>query len=429
MGIVLLGISLIVLMVLGVPIAFSTGIASMIYMINHPDIPIEVLSHRMTGSLFSFVLLALPAFLLAGRMFNGAGITDRIFDFAISLVGRIRGGLAQANAAASMMFASMSGTAVGDAGGLGAIEIEMMKKAGYRPAYAAGVTAASTVLGPIIPPSVAMVILGATATIDIGRLFLAGLIPGLLMGISLMVYIYWYARFTEEGRNWPTFKHDLNTVLRNLRRAALPLLTPVIILGCIIFGIVTPTEAAVLAIDYAILLGLFYKNISWKSLFEVFSDAVTTTGVFMFIFATAGVFGWLMTLEQIPQALGSLMFDITTSPIGILALIAIFLIIIGAFLDTTAAILLVTPMLLPIVKQAGIDPLQFAVVMLVTLIIGIITPPFGICLFVVSDVAKVPVSSVTRACLPYLVPMIIVVILLILFPSLSSWLPQVIFDS
>ncbi|OUN00185.1 MAG: hypothetical protein BAA02_05455 [Paenibacillaceae bacterium ZCTH02-B3] len=427
MGIALLCVTLIVFMVIGVPIAFCTGLASMLYLMSNPSIPSEVLSHRLTGSLFSLVLLALPAFLLVGRMFNVAGITDRIFDFAISLVGRIRGGLAQANAMASMMFASMSGTAVGDAGGLGVIEMEMMKKAGYRPAFAAGITAASSVLGPIIPPSVAMVILGATASVDIGRLFMGGVIPGILMGISLMVYVYLYARFTAEGRSWPVTKHDLKTMLRNFRRAILPLLTPVIIIGCITFGVVTPTEAAVLAIDYALLLGIVYRNISWKRLLETLEDCIETTGVFMFIFASAGVFGWLLTLEQVPQAVSDLLFSLTTDPTVILFLIVLFLLIVGAFLDTTAAILLVTPMLIPIVQQAGIDMIHFCIVLVVALIIGIITPPFGICLFVVSDVAKLPVTTVTRACLPYLVPMIIVVILLVLFPGLSTWLPRLIF--
>ncbi|MDW7675294.1 MAG: TRAP transporter large permease [Bacillota bacterium] len=426
--VVVLGVLFLTFMVLGVPIAFALGIASISYLLINPAAPVEIISHRMTGSLFSFVLLALPAFLLSGRMMNSAGVTNRLFDFAIGLVGRFPGGIAHSNALASMLFASMSGTAVGDTGGLGQVEMKMMKKAGYSTDFAAGLTAASAVIGPIIPPSVVMVILGATAEISIGRLFLAGIIPGILCGVSIMGLVYWRAKFTEEGRNWPIIKVPAKEVWLSFIKAFFPLMTPVIILGGILLGVVTPTEAAVLAIDYAIVLGIVYRELTFKVFWETLEDVVEMTGVFMFIFAVAGFFSWLLTLGGLPQLIASVVTSITTSQIGLLIVISIIALAVGAFLDTTAAILLVTPIILPLVNQAGIDLIHFGVVFILALVIGIITPPFGICLFVMSDVANISVGRVTKAAAPYLIPLTITLLLVILFPILTTWIPSLFFN-
>lgn len=424
----LLGALFLFFLLAGVPVAFSLALPALAYMLLNPDIPVEFIPHTMTTPLYTYVLLALPAFLLSGRMMNTSGVTMRLFDLAIGLVGRFRGGLAHANCLASMFFASMSGTAVGDTGGLGQIEMKMMKQAGYKVDFAAGITAASSVLGPIIPPSVAMVILGATAEISIGRLFLGGLIPGLIMGLSLMIFVAMVAHFTDEGKSWPVTVVPWRELPSAAAKAFFPMLSPAIILGSIITGVVTPTEAAVLAIDYAFILGLCYRELSLKNLWETLEETVVTTGVFMFIISIAGFFSWILTREGMPQLIGQVLQNISGSSQTLtMLLLAAFLLLVGCFLDTTAAILLVTPPLIPIIRQAGIDPVYFGVVMTVALIIGVITPPFGICLFVMSEVAGIPVSQVTRQAIRYLPAMIVTLLLIILFPKIVTWLPGLFF--
>ena len=429
MTIVFLFTAFLVLLFLGFPVAFSLGIPTVFYFfLQGGFIPIEFMPHSMTNPLFNYVLVALPAFLLSGRMMNSTGVTDRLFDAAIALVGRFRGGLAHANIVASMMFASMSGTAVGDAGGLGQVEMQMMTKAGYRRDFSAGITASSSILGPIIPPSVSMVILGATAEISIGRLFLGGVVPGLVMALALMINIALRAHFTKEGRTWPVEKVPLKKGIRSCMRAILPMLCPVIIIGSIMMGVVTPTEAAVLAIDYALILGIIYREVSFKSLWKTLEETVVSTGVFMYIIAIAGFFTWVVTREGLPIAIKGLLAPLMSfSPtIGLLA-IAVFLLIVGCFLDTTAAILLVAPVIMPIIRSLGIDVVHFGIIMIVALLIGIITPPFGICLFVMSEVADLPVKPVTKEAIRYVPAMVIVLLLVIFFPQIVLWIPNKIF--
>jgi tripartite ATP-independent transporter DctM subunit len=423
---IMLGIFLF-FMFIGVPVVFAIGLASLAYLFTNASLPLEIMGQRMSGSLQSFVLLALPCFLLSGRMMNSSGVTNRLFDFAIAVVGRFRGGLAHANALASMLFASMSGTAVGDTGGLGQVEISMMKKAGYSTDFAAGVTASTSIIGPVIPPSVCMVILGASVEISIGKLFMAGVIPGVLLGLSAMVYIYIKATFTKEGKSWNIYKAGGKELLRSFVRAIPPLLTPVIIIGGINSGIVTPTEAAVLAIDYAILLGIIYKELSFKTLWVTFQETLVTTGVFMFITAVAGFFSWELTVGGLPQVIASVLYSVTSNPTIILFIISAILLVVGCFLDTTASILLVAPIMMPVVTEVGIDPIHFGLVFIVSIIIGAITPPFGMCLFVVSDVAEISVERVTKSTIPYVIPYAIVLLLVIFIPQLSTWLPTLFF--
>lgn len=413
------------LMFAGTPVIFALGLPSMLYMFVLSDgMPVEALAHSMTGPLFNFVLIALPAFLLSGRMMNSSGVTNRLFDLAISLVGRLRGGLAYANVVSSMFFASMSGTAVGDAGGIGQIQMKMMKQAGYRADFAAGLTAASSVLGPIIPPSVAMVILGATAEISISKLFLGGVIPGIMMTVALMVAIGYKAHFSEEGKQWPVEKVPVSRIPVDFGRAFFPMLTPAIIIGGITAGLVTPTEAAVLAIVYSFVLGLLYKEMTLKNFRETLEDTVVTAGTFMYIIAIAGFFTWIVTQEGLPMLIGEWLAPLSSysTTLCLLAL-GVFFLVVGCFLDTTAAILLVTPTLMPIIRSVGIDPIHFGIVMTVALIIGVITPPFGICLFVLSEVANIPVSAVTREAVKYLPAMIITLLLIIFFKELVLYMP------
>ncbi len=408
----------------GMPVAFALGVPSLFYFFM-VEIPIHFVSHTMASPLKNYVLVALPAFLLSGRMMNSAGVTDRLFRFAQALVGRFRGGLAYTNVVASAMFASMSGTAVGDAGGLGQVEMQMMDKAGYDKTFAAGITACSSVLGPLIPPSVAMVVLGATAELNISHLFLGGFIPGLLMMAALMVNIFIRARFTKAGRNWPIDRVPANEVMGAVLRGIPPFITPLIVIGGISFGVVTPTEAAILAIDYSLMLGLIYREVTLKKLWVTLTDTVETVGTFMIIIAIAGFFTWIVTRQGLPTMISELLTSIVnhSSLIGMLVL-GVFFLVLGCFLDTTAAILLVTPVLMPIVKKLAIDPIHFGVVMVAALVIGIVTPPFGICLFVMADVAKLPVKRVTKECLKYLPAMIITLILVIMVPEFATWLPN-----
>ena len=427
-NIIIMLVCFVILLFAGVPVVFCLGIPTLIYLLLNMHMPIEVMAHSMITPLYTYVLLALPAFLLSGRMMNSAGVTERLLAFSLAVVGRFRGGIAQANALASMLFASMSGTAVGDAGGLGLVAIRIMKAAGYKLNFSAGITAASSILGPIIPPSASMVILGAMAEISIGRLFLAGIIPGLIMTAALMLSVYLRAVFTEEGKTWPVTKIPFHESIKTIAPAFFPMLTPIIIIGAIVLGITTPTEAAVLAINYALLLGLIYRKINFKVLWKTLEDTVVTTGVFMFIISIAGFFTWLLTREGLPQLLAqALGFLGDNGDIAFFFVTALLLLIVGIFMDTTAAILLVTPVLMPIVRLIDIDPVHFGVVMIVALMIGIITPPFGICLFVVSEVSGASVLDVTKEAIRYIPAMLVTLIIVILFPRIALWLPSLFF--
>lgn len=425
----ILVVTFLVLLFLGVPIAFALGVPGLVYLaMQGGTIPIVNLAHSMTTPLYTYVLIALPAFLLSGRMMNSGGVTSRLFDAALALVGRFKGGLAYANVVASMMFASMSGTAVGDTGGLGAIEMKMMSEAGYKKSFSAGITASSSVIGPLIPPSVAMVVLGSSAGVSTGKLFMGGLIPGVIMGLALMASIFIQAKTTPEGKNWPVYKIPAKEVPVKLLKAVPSLFCPVIIIGGITTGFFTPTEAAVIAIDYAIILGIVYKELTLKSFLQAIMDTVETAGTFMLIIAIAGFFTWVVTKVGLATVLSNLLMPLyNVGPLLVVFVLAVILVIIGCFMDTTAAILLVTPIFYPIINSMGIDPVYFGVMMTVALISGIVTPPFGICLFVMADVSGLKVSEVTKECSKYLPAMFAVLVLIILVPGLSTWLPNLIY--
>ena len=429
MTIVILLSLFVIFMFMGVPVGFSMALPSLAYLIMlGGDINLSFIPHSMTGPLFNYVLIAVPAFLLMGRMLNTAGLTDRLFDLGIAIAGRFKGGLAYANILASMFFSSMSGTAVGDAGGLGFIEMEIMTKAGYRKAFSAGISAASPILGPLFPPSVTMILIGASAQISVGRLFLGGIIPGFIMTAALLVHVFICTRITEEGRNWPVSKMSTRESLKAVVRCIPPLITPVIVVGGIMWGVVTPTEAAVLAIDFAILLGIFYRKITLKSIIRTFMDTVESSGTFLILTACAGFFTWMVTIEGLPQALAAFLAPVAEKSqlVCVFFLAAAFLGI-GCFMDTSAAVILLAPTLMPIVVSMGIDPIYFGLVMTVSLITGIITPPFGICIFVMSDVAKLPVSVITKEAIKYLPAMCVTLILIVIFPELILWIPRLVF--
>ncbi len=421
----LLFIMVFVLLVLGVPIAIALAFSSLVFILLSGQVPDLVVIHRMVNGVDSFPLLAVPFFILAGNLMNTAGITNRIFDFAKACVGWMRGGLGHVNVGASVVFAGMSGAAVADAGGLGTIEIKAMRDAGYDADFAVGVTAASSTIGPIIPPSLPMVIYGVVASASIGQLFAAGFIPGLLMAAALMVMVAWYAR----RRNYPRdARFAWGLLLGSLRRAFLSLLTPVIIVGGILGGVFTPTEAAIAASAYALLLGLVvYRTLTIRRLLRVSFDTIETTAIVMFIVAAASIFAWILTSNRVTELFADLILQVTENPILILLMINIILLIVGCFMETIAAITILVPVLLPIVVKLGIDPVHFGVVMVLNLMIGLLTPPVGMVIYVLSRVSGVPFERCVASTVPFLVPLVAVLLLITFVPGISMFLPTLIY--
>jgi tripartite ATP-independent transporter DctM subunit len=412
----------IVLLLFGMPIFFSLGTISLIYLMSHHEILLSV-PQRLTMTADSFPLLAAPFFILMGNLMNTAGVTRRIFNFANCLVGHIKGGLGHANVVASMIFAGMSGAAVADAAGLGTIEIKAMKEGGYDVDFAAAITAASSTIGPIIPPSLPMIIYGVLANTSVGGLFVGGIIPGFLMGSALMVYVYFFAR----NRKYPRHRFpSLRGFRTAFKEAFLSLLTPVILLGGIFSGIFTPTEAAAVAAFYALLLGFFYGEIKIGDLPKIILRTIETNAVIMALVMTAALFGWVITRAQVPQMMGRLLVGISENPVIILLVLDCFLLFVGCFMEAIAAQMILIPILLPVVLKLGISPVHFGVIMIMNLMIGTLTPPIGVVLYVTAKVADVSFERITKATLPFLIPLLVVLLLVTLIPQLTMFLPSLI---
>lgn len=425
MFIAILFIALFGMIIVGVPIGIALAGASLIYIVLSGSVPEVVVIHRMINGVDSFPLLAVPFFILAGNLMNSAGITNRIFDFAKAVVGWMRGGLGHVNIGASVIFAGMSGAAVADAGGLGAIEIKAMKDAKYDADFAVGVTAASSTIGPIIPPSLPMVIYGVVAGASIGQLFAAGLIPGLLMAVALMVMVAYFAHKRGYPRDQ---KFRIDVLWHTFKAAFLSLMTPIIIVGGILFGIFTPTEAAIAACFYALTLGIVvYRTLSWRRLLRVSMDTIETTAVILFIVAGASIFAWILTSTRTAEAFASIILMISENPIIVLLLINLILLIVGCFLETIAAITILVPVLLPIAVHVGVDPVHFGVIMVLNLMIGLLTPPVGMVLYVLSRVANVTFERAMMATLPFLIPLVVVLAMVTFIPAVTMWLPTLIY--
>jgi tripartite ATP-independent transporter DctM subunit len=413
------------MIITGVPIGIALAGASLIYIVLSGSVPEVVVIHRMINGVDSFPLLAVPFFILAGNLMNSSGITNRIFDFAKAIVGWMRGGLGHVNIGASVIFAGMSGAAVADAGGLGAIEIKAMKDAKYDADFAVGVTAASSTIGPIIPPSLPMVIYGVVAGASIGQLFAAGLVPGILMAVALMIMVAYFAHVRGYPRDQ---KFRIDVLLRTFKSAFLSLMTPIIIVGGILFGIFTPTEAAIAACFYALILGIVvYRTLSWRRLLRVSMDTIETTAVILFIVAGASIFAWILTSTRTAEAFASIILMISENPIIVLLLINLILLIVGCFLETIAAITILVPVLLPIAVHVGVDPVHFGVIMVLNLMIGLLTPPVGMVLYVLSRVANVPFERAMMATLPFLIPLVAVLAMVTFIPAVTMWLPTLIY--
>jgi tripartite ATP-independent transporter DctM subunit len=390
----------------GVPVFIALAGSSYIYTHFIAGLPDFVILHRMAGGIDSFPLLAVPFFILAGNLMNSAGITNRIYDFAVAIAGWMRGGLAQVNIIGSVIFAGMSGTAIADAAGLGTIEIKAMKDHGYDTEFAVGVTAASSTLGPIIPPSLPFVIYGMMGNVSIGALFLGGVIPGAVMTLFMMGYVYYCARRYNMGRD-QAFRWR---VLGMTFIAAFPaLLTPAIIVGGMTFGWFTPTEAAIAACAWAMMLGIFlYGSLSRKQFYKVTMDTIETTAGVLLIVGAASLFGWVLT----------------TNKYYILLLLNLLLLAVGCFLEPIAVIRILMPILLPILLKVGIDPVHFGVVMTLNLMIGLLHPPLGMVLFVLSRIANLSIERTTVSILPWLLPLLASLIAITMIPELTLWLPR-----
>lgn len=411
-----------VTLLVGIPVFISLALSSLIYTHFIAGIPDFVILHRMAGGLDSFPLLAVPFFILAGNLMNSAGITNRIYDFAVATCGWMRGGLAHVNIFGSVIFAGMSGTAIADAAGLGTIEIKAMQDHGYDTEFAVGVTAASATLGPIIPPSLPFVIYGMMGNVSIGALFLGGFIPGAVMTIFMMLYATYYARKYNMGAD-QRFRWS---ILGRTFIAALPaLLTPALIVGGMTFGWFTPTEAAIAACTWALILGIFlYRSLSLKQFYKVTMDTIETTAGVLLIVAAASLFGWVLTTTRLTEAGAAALLDITNNRYVILLLINILLLIVGCFLEPIASISILVPVLMPIILKVGIDPVHFGVMMTLNLMIGLLHPPLGMVLFVLSRIAKLSIERTTMAIVPWLVPLLMSLIAITLIPELTLWLPR-----
>ena len=457
-------ITFLVLMIVGVPVALAMAGASLLYVMLSGTVPDYVVIHRMVNGIDSFPLLAVPFFIMAGNLMNSAGITNRIYNFALALVGWLKGGLGHVNVIGSVIFAGMSGTAIADAAGLGTIEIKAMKDHGYPTEFAVGVTAASATLGPIIPPSLPFVIYAMFANVSVGQLFLAGIIPGVVMALLMMLTVAYYAHKNGWGRDvafkwskigkallelavvagfpvaiWgatemgtapaPTFFAAMALLLladRTFRfNAVLPIMTPVLLIGGMTSGIFTATEGAIAACVWAMFLGLiWYRTLNWKMLIKVTMDTVETTATVLLIVAAASIFGWLLTVTKVTDAVAAMVLAYTHNPAMFLLLANLLMLFVGCFLEPTAAITILVPILLPICRQLGIDPVHFGLVMVLNLMIGLLHPPMGMVLFVLARVAKLSVERTTMAILPWLVPLLGSLVIITYFPKLVLWLPR-----
>lgn len=423
-GIIVLGI-LVVLIVIGAPISMSLACATMVGLLSS-GYNLSTLPNLVTNGASNYTLVAIPYFVLLGYIMNSGGITKRIFDFADALVGHIKGGLAQVNVLASVIFAGISGTASADAAGLGLIEIDAMTKSGYDRAFSAGITAASAVLGPIIPPSVTFLIFASLTGASVADLFMAGIVPGLLIALVLMVtnYLFYISGKVKMPKPVP-FRWSY--LWKTLKEGFWALLCPILLVVTMSVGFVTPTEAGIVGLAYSILVGIIYREITWKKFLEACEQTVITCALIMFLMGLGSAVGWLLTAENLPRQLANAMMAISDSKYVILLLINIILLILGMFMDGTTIQLIMVPLLMPIMSALGVSLLQFGVLVTVNIMIGTITPPFGTGLFITATVAGIKMEDLLKYCMIYMIPLVIGLLLITYCPFITTWLPNLLF--
>ena len=416
-------ISLFSFIIIGVPIPIAMGISCIIIFLIG-NYPFYLLPQILIEQASSVTLLSVPFFMIAGGLMNELGVTTRLFYFAKALVGHIRGGLAHVNIVASMIFAGMSGSVVADIGGLGKIEMKFMTDAHFGKKVSAGITVASSIIGPIIPPSIGFILYGIIAQVSIIRLFLAGIIPGILIGLSLMTTVYFKA--CKSPKDFPIEKRaDFKTLCLTFKDALLVVMAPILIILGMTSGLVSPTEAGAGAATYSLFVGFIYKEISWIRIWSPIKEAMIQSAYAITMVALAGVMGFLMTFENTPQLLAKAISGITNDPLLILLILDCFFLIVGCFMSATASLILLTPIFLPVIVRLGVNPIHFGVIIVYALHIGIATPPVGIGLFMISDIGKLKFEDAISGVLPYLFPLIISLLVFTCFPKLSLWLPSV----
>ena len=422
MGIIML-LAFVICMFAGVPIAAALGIGPLAAVLFSGKYTTLAIVHRMISGVDSYVLLAIPFFILAGDIMNFGGVTTKIFKFAYTLVGRIPGGMGHADIVASMIISGMSGSAVADASGLGKVIFKTMREHGYDDKFSAAVQSAAATVGPIIPPSIPMVVFAAMAGVSLGKMFIGGFIPGFIMGGLLMIVIYYMAKKRGYQR---LARFDIKEVWKSFKIAFLPLMAPVIIIGGIMAGVVTPTEAAVIATVYAIILAVLYKTFTWKNLKDALLNTGMSSAAIIFIIATSTAFSWVLAMEGIPDKVVGFILSVTSNPYMIVALLNIILLLMGMFMESLSILTIITPFLMPLIGALGLDPVYIGVMVVVNLSIGMSTPPVGMCLFVCAKINNVKLEDLYKEIVPFLVPLLITLILVSYFPDITMFLPNLI---
>jgi C4-dicarboxylate transporter DctM subunit len=408
----------------GVPVAIALAVSSLVYLWM-ADINIAIMANQFFSGMNSFVLVCIPGFLLAGALMNNGGITERIVRFGQAWLGHIRGGMAQANITCSMIFAGVSGTAVSEAASIGSVMIPAMRRSGYSASFSAGLTASASTVGPIIPPSVPMIIVGSMSGLSVGKMFIAGAIPGLLMGMGMMITAYSIARIRQYPQG---IKATWRERLLALKEAIWAIITPGLIIAGMVSGLFTPTEAAIAAVLYSIFVGtVIYGELTLPSFLTCLKSSASGTANIVMLVGFANVFGWILTSEGIPKVIADTMLSISTDRVVVILLINLFLLFVGMFMETIAAILILYTPLAAVALAVGMDPINFSVMMVMNLVIGLTTPPVGVCLFVTQQISKISLWEVTKGAFPFLISNIIVLFLVAYIPPLSLWLPNLLY--
>jgi tripartite ATP-independent transporter DctM subunit len=412
----------VLVLVLGLPVAFGMGVLALSYLLVAGNVPLMTMPQKMVTGMDSFLLLAIPFFLLAGGLMNAGGITARLVDFSTTLVGHIHGGLGHVTVVANVIMSGMSGSAAADAAATGSVLIPSMVRQGYTPGFAAAISAAAACIGPIIPPSIAFVIFGSMTGVSVGQLFVAGVVPGLLMGVYLMGTCYLVAR--RRGYGAAIRRATAAEVWQSFLRAGPAMLTPVVVLGGIVAGVVTPTEAAAVAVLYSLLLGLAYRELRWRALPGILTEVVVTTSVVYLLLGVFNLLGWILAVEQIPQALAGGFLALTDQPWLVLLVINVLLFVLGIPIEPVPLMVILGPMLVPVVAKYGIDPVHFGVVFVFNVVLGVITPPVGTNMFITCSIANCSVGAFTRESWPFIVALVLLLLLITYVPSITLFLPR-----
>lgn len=410
------------IMLMGVPIAVAMGVSAGIVIWWH-DLPLSVLAQRMVNSLDSTPLLAVPMFIFAACLFNASGITGHLFDLVRLLVGRIRGGLGHVSVLTSLIFSGMSGAALADIGALGGTQMRLMREQGYRDEFAAGITMASATIGPIFPPSIPLIIFASAAEVSAVKLLLAGVIPGLIITALLMAQIAVMARLQNLPRD--TIQTSFTLVARKAVIAFPALCAPLVLIAGLVSGLFGPTEVAGITVLYALFLGfVVYRQLTCRAVLDAARETVHSTASVLFIVGAAALFAWVLTIDQIPMVATEFFLHLSDNPVILLLIVNVLLLIVGMFMETIAAILILAPILTPALLAAGVDPIQLGVVVVLNLMIGLLTPPVGMSLYMVSIVGKMPFHRVVAGAIPFLVPLLLSLLVVTLVPAISLWLPS-----